>query len=215
MLLPRPTYLPAGTRELPSSAETRTPCEWPGISDSSRLTVSEPPVSPRSCSDNPGPWPGCMGARPCRSGSAKFDLPLPPYVVPNSENSAVFCESGRSWPSHQAQPLGAKLNGKIRISATNGSAMTNSGWTGEETKQRNDVVNAQIRLKIRVRLAAADRADGRRSAVGVGSVLPVEFAQRACRRKPARGVGGVGRIRRREQRVAMSGDLIDGQRDLL
>src|SRR5688572_19038230 len=123
MLLPRPTYLPAGTRELPSSAETRTPCEWPGISDSSRLTVSEPPVSPRSCSDNPGPWPGCMGARPCRSGSAKFDLPLPPYVVPSSENSAVFCESGSSCPSHQAQPLGAKLNGKIRISATKGSAM--------------------------------------------------------------------------------------------
>jgi hypothetical protein len=25
-----------------------------------------------------------------------------------------------SWPSHQAHPLGAKLNGKIRISATNG-----------------------------------------------------------------------------------------------
>ena len=34
----------------------------------------------------------------------------------------MFCERGKSCPSHHAQPLGAKLNGKIRISATKGSA---------------------------------------------------------------------------------------------
>src|SRR5215212_9693328 len=66
-----------------------------------------------------------MGARPSRSGNAKLLLPSPPYVVPRREKRAVFCESGRSWPSHQAQPFGAKLNGKIRISATNGSAINN------------------------------------------------------------------------------------------
>jgi hypothetical protein len=42
--------------------------------------------------------------------------------VPRSEKSAVFCEIGKSWPSHHAHPLGAKLNGNMRISATNGSA---------------------------------------------------------------------------------------------
>jgi hypothetical protein len=50
-------------------------------------------------------------------------LPFPPYVVPSNENNAVFCDNGNNWPSHHAQPLGAKLNGKILISATNGSAM--------------------------------------------------------------------------------------------
>jgi hypothetical protein len=34
-------------------------------------------------------------------------------VVPSSEKSAVFCEIGRSCPSQNAQPVGAKLNGKI------------------------------------------------------------------------------------------------------
>ena len=103
------------------SVLARSACVWLGISDSSSVTVSDPPVSPRSCRLSPGPWPGCIAARPSRSGSAKLDLPSPPYVVPRSENSAVFCDNGRSWPLHHAQPLGAKLNGKIRISATNGS----------------------------------------------------------------------------------------------
>src|SRR5712691_211340 len=112
-----------------SDGAADTPWEWAGISDSSRVTVSDPPVSPRSCKERPGPWPGCIGARPCRSGSAKVDLPSPPYVVPSSENNAVFCDSGMSCPSHHAHPLGAKLKGKIRISATNGSAMFLSPFT--------------------------------------------------------------------------------------
>src|SRR3954471_3306342 len=113
-------------------------CECDGISDSSSDTVSEPPVSPRSCSDKPGPWPGCIGARPSRSGRAKFDFPSPPYVVPSSENSAVFWESGSSCPLHHAQPLGAKLKGKIRISATNGSMLGSSRESGEDAEQRED-----------------------------------------------------------------------------
>jgi hypothetical protein len=60
-----------------------------------------------------------MGALPCMSGSAKVDFPSPPYMVPSKENKAVFCEIGISWPSQCAHPVGAKLNGKMRISATN------------------------------------------------------------------------------------------------
>src|SRR5215218_3436807 len=108
----------------PTGACASTECACAGISDSRRVTVSLPPVSPRSCRERPGPCPGCIGARPCRSGSAKFDFPFPPYVVPSSENSAVFCDNGSNCPSHHAQPLGAKLNGKTRISATNGSAIS-------------------------------------------------------------------------------------------
>src|SRR5687767_14999097 len=100
-----------------------------------------------------------MGARPWRSGSAKFDLPSPPYVVPSSENSAVFCEMGRSWPSHRAQPWGAKLNGKMRISATNGSAMTLLGWRREDAEQRDDEVDAQVGLEVLVRLVAPSGQD--------------------------------------------------------
>jgi len=102
------------------------PCrtwECDGISVWSRVTVCSPPVSPRSRSESPGPWPGCIGALPCRFGRAKLDLPSPPYVVPSSENSAVFCEIGISWPSHNAHPTGAKLPANMRISATNGLDM--------------------------------------------------------------------------------------------
>jgi microcystin-dependent protein len=39
-----------------------------------------------------------MGARPRRSGSAKVVCPLPPYVVPRSENNAWFWLIGRNFP---------------------------------------------------------------------------------------------------------------------
>src|SRR6185436_1607639 len=42
---------------------------------------------------------------------------------PRSEKSAVFWEIGISWPSQNAHPVGGKLNGKMRISATNWSDM--------------------------------------------------------------------------------------------
>ena len=159
-LFPVPTASAAGLSESADRMLVFSVCECAGISLSNSVTVSEPPVSPRSCSDKPGPCPGCMGARPCRSGKAKLLCPLPPYVVPSSENSAVFCDKGSSCPSHHAQPRGAKLNGNIRISATKGSAMiTLSSRARENSEQRNDEVNAQIRLKIGVRLASANRAD--------------------------------------------------------
>src|SRR2546423_2440472 len=147
-------------------------CE--GISLSSSDTVSLPPVSPRSWNERPGPWPGCIGALPCMSGSAKVDLPSPPYVVPSNENSAVFCDIGSIWPSHHAQPLGAKLNGKILISATNGSAIKfslscswllpvcQSGLTWENTEQRDNKIDAEVRLKVGMGLTASNRRNCRR-----------------------------------------------------
>ena len=51
----------------------------------------------------------------------------------------MFCDSGRSWPSHHAQPLGAKLNGKIRISATNGSAM-GGPYVGEGKMPKSEMM---------------------------------------------------------------------------
>src|SRR6185503_7580521 len=74
----RASALPPGEGLLEFIVELIRLCECDGISDSSSVTVSEPPVSPRSCSDRPGPCPGCIGALPCRSGSAKVDLPSPP-----------------------------------------------------------------------------------------------------------------------------------------
>jgi hypothetical protein len=60
-----------------------------------------------------------MGAQPWKSGKANVLFPSPPKVVPSNENSAVFWLIGMSWPSQNAQPVGAKLKGKIRTSATN------------------------------------------------------------------------------------------------
>ena len=58
-LLPRPSGLaamfPVGRLLSATSLEARIECECDGISDSSSVTVSEPPVSPRSWSDSPGP----------------------------------------------------------------------------------------------------------------------------------------------------------------
>src|SRR5437879_13650039 len=68
-------------------------------------------------------WPKLTEVRQGRLGSAKVDLPSPPYVVPSNENSAVFCEIGSNWPWQKAQPFGAKLKPNIVISATKGELM--------------------------------------------------------------------------------------------
>src|SRR5438093_1382262 len=64
-----------------------------------------------------------MGARPRRSGSAKFTRPSPPKVVPRSANNAWFWLIGNSCPLHSAQPFGAKTKLMILISDRNGSAI--------------------------------------------------------------------------------------------
>ena len=56
-------------------------------------------VSPSVIGDRPGPCPTPRGTRPRRSGSANVVWPLPPNVVPSSENSAVFCAMDRICPA--------------------------------------------------------------------------------------------------------------------
>src|ERR1700730_9929444 len=66
------------------------------------------------------------------------------------------------WPSQTAQPLGAKLKGKMRISATKGLAMAISlGLRREDAEQRDDEVDAEIGLEVAVRLVSAGGTDGR------------------------------------------------------
>ena len=48
---------------------------------------------------------------PVKFGRAKLLTPSPPYVVPNSENKAVFCDMGIICPWQNAHPFGAKLYG--------------------------------------------------------------------------------------------------------
>ncbi len=63
-----------GVFESASAIVPRSACLCDGISDFKQRDRFVPPLSPRSCSDSPGPWPECIGARPCKSGSAKVDL---------------------------------------------------------------------------------------------------------------------------------------------
>src|SRR4051812_40836274 len=63
---------------------------------------------------------------------------------------------GSNCPSQKAQPFGAKLNGKMRISATNGSAIIFLLGRGrEDSEERDDEIHTEVRLKVIMRLAAA------------------------------------------------------------
>src|SRR4051812_36501775 len=110
-----------------------------GISLMVTVWANSPAASPCVC-----PLPLCTGTRPWRFGSAKFVCPLPPYVVPRSENSGWFWLIGNSWPLHCAQPLGAKLYDISLISARNGSDMLLPGSLGagvsDESATRRRVV---------------------------------------------------------------------------
>src|SRR5579864_4264462 len=100
-----------------------------------------------------------MGAEPCRLGSAKLLFPSPPYMVPSSEKRAVFWLMGMSWPLHSAQPVGAKFPAKILISATNGFDMAIFSplliLAGENSLQRDDEIQHQVRAHVFMRLAAS------------------------------------------------------------
>src|SRR5437763_8318701 len=190
-----------------------------GISLSSSVTSSVPPVCPRSYRLSPGPgWlpPTWSPAEPWRFGRAKLLFPSPPYVVPSSEKSAVFCESGRSWPLHHAQPFGAKLNGKILISATNGSAISGLlGWAREDPEEGDDVVDAEVGLHVLVRLTATRRLDRLGVQLAVRTLLEERLRALAVGEEVSSGVhlrtGG----RRRHQRVGVLGHLLRRQRHRL
>src|SRR4051812_13808901 len=64
---------PVGTPVVASESLPLSECECKGISDVSSVIESTPDISPRSRNDKPWPCPGCMGALPCMSGSAKVD----------------------------------------------------------------------------------------------------------------------------------------------
>src|SRR4026207_2441782 len=68
---------------------------------------------------------------------------------------------GMICPLQNAQPFGGKLNGKMRISATNGSAilLSPSDRRRELPEQRNDEIDAEVRLEAGVGLAPARRAE--------------------------------------------------------
>ncbi len=82
----------------------------------------------------------------------------------------MFWLIGRSWPLQSAQPLGAKLKGKILISATNGSHGYPSplGLRGEDPLQSDDEVEHQIGRHVVMRLVAAGSGDAGRVHGGVG-----------------------------------------------
>ena len=61
---------------------------------------------------SPGPLPRVHGGHALQVGKREVNLPFPPYCVPRSENSAVFCEMAKSWPLHIAQPRRGKIPGE-------------------------------------------------------------------------------------------------------
>src|SRR5690349_2695129 len=65
---------------------------------------------------------------------------------------------GKSWPSHSAQPLGAKPPVKILTSATNGFDMAIFSplliLAGEYSLQRDDEIQHQVRAHVFMRLVA-------------------------------------------------------------
>jgi hypothetical protein len=69
-----------------------------------------------------------MGVRPCKFGNANVVCPLPPKVVPSSENSAWLWLIGGSCPLHSAHRLGSYPKDMIRISERNGSAIASSSF---------------------------------------------------------------------------------------
>src|ERR1051325_2952899 len=146
-------------------------------------------------------------------GSAKGDLPSPPKAGPSSENSAVCCEIGRSWPSQKTQPLGAKLKGKMRISATKGSGHgAPSGLAREDAEQRDDEVEAEERLEILVRLVAAGRPDRPPSERLIRSILDVHLGNGRLGEHVAAGPLLVSNVLGRQGRMVVHRHLLRAQR---
>src|ERR1044072_5118168 len=78
-----------------------------------------------------------------------------------STKSVSFSEIGKSWPSQNIQPAGAKLPANILISPTYGCAMTEvlSVRAREDADERDAEVQREERLHVEVRLAAAGVRD--------------------------------------------------------
>src|ERR1051325_2314806 len=88
---------------------------------------------------------------------------------------------GSRWRWQNAQPVGAKLQPKMRISATKGDDMVSSPslvLRREHAEERNDEADAEVRHHVLVRLAAADDGDGRPEILRAG-VRDVDLHARA------------------------------------
>ena len=118
----------------------------------------------------PRPCPGCcspklIGMRPRRSGSAKVVWPLPPYMVPSSENSAWFWLIGRNCPLHWAQPLGAKVEREnLDLADKWGAHRADFSSTArrEDALHGDAEIERQVGLHVVVRQAPARDADRER-----------------------------------------------------
>jgi hypothetical protein len=84
------------------------------------------------------PWPGCIGARPRRSGSAKVLLPSPPYVVAEErEERGVLCDR-EQLPVAQRPPFRGEVVREDADLRDNGSAMTPSARWREDPEEGDD-----------------------------------------------------------------------------
>src|SRR5947209_13196420 len=104
----------------------------------------------------------------------------------------------------------------MRISATNGSAMTSSlaRWR-EDAEQRDDEIDAEIRLEVVVRLAAANRRNrlwGHRNRIRAGVV---DAGSAGLCHNGAGRARGVPLIRRGQERMAVRRNLRHRERDRL
>src|SRR5262249_7011309 len=126
-----PQTSPAGAGALPGVGGPDTVWGWAGNWVGSSVTVVAPPICPTSYWDNPLPWPAISGAEPWGLGGADVGCPLPPYMVPSREKSAVFWEMDISWPLHSAHPVGAKFPANMRISPIKGSDIAHSSSADE------------------------------------------------------------------------------------
>ena len=78
--------------------EAVTPWVCGAICPAFSVTCSSPASSPWVRLLSPGPCPKLIAVRPRRSGSPKVTRPSPPYMVPRSENRALFWEIDIVWP---------------------------------------------------------------------------------------------------------------------
>src|SRR5437868_1646167 len=121
---------------------------------------------------------------------------------------------GISWPSQKAQPVGAKLKGKTRISATNGSAMRRLlGLRRKDAEQRDDEIDAEIGLEVLVRLVSPRRRNRARRKRGDRRWRSVGNQHLRLREQRSRGGPLAGEVGGAGERMRVQRNLLGGERD--
>ena len=174
-----------------------------GISLSSSVTVSEPPVSPRSCSDRPGPWPGCIGALALHVRQREVALAVAAIGGAEQREQRGVLRERQDLPVAKRPALGREVE---REDADFGDERIHGlllGLAREDAEQRDDEIDAEIGLEVGVRLAAADvlmRCERPSSTLGV----PALYSLTSAWTGRARCSAGLG-LARRYCSVANSG----------